>query len=76
MSRAITQSTRHRVCGNYRGPHGSWEINDWLSAERCACAVLRACGDKRNELVRVITESRLPSGRWGRRTVANYPVAA
>ena len=71
------QTTRHRVSGNYRGADaGSWEINAWLDSARTATALLRSCGDKANELVRVVTETRLPSGRWGRRTVASYPVNA
>lgn len=29
-------------------------------------------GAKENEVVRVVSETRLPSGRWGKRTVINY----
>lgn len=74
---AAKPSIRCRLSGNYRGAAaGSWEINGWLDAARAAAALLRACGDRENELVRLVTEHRLPSGRWGRRTVASYPVAA
>jgi hypothetical protein len=70
-------SIRCRVSGNYRGANaGSWEINGWLDAARASTAILRACGDKKNELVTLVTEHRLPSGRWGRRSVVTYRVNA
>lgn len=77
QSPVITPEVRHRVSGNYRGADaGSWEINAWLDAGRMASALARSLADKANELVRVVTETRLPSGRWGRRTVTVHPVAA
>ncbi len=73
----MKNETRSRVGGNYRGADaGSWEINAWLDAERTAYCLARKLAQKENETVRVITETRLPSGRWGRRTVQTYEVAA
>jgi hypothetical protein len=51
-------------------------INAWLDAARASAALLSACNDKKNELVTLVTERRLPSGRWGRRSVMTYRVAA
>jgi hypothetical protein len=68
---------RSRVSGNYRGADaGSWEINAWLDAARTASCVARKLAEKENEQVRVVTETRLPSGRWGNRTVETYEIAA
>lgn len=69
--------TRFRVSGNYRGINaGSWEINAWLDAERAAACVARKRTEKENEMVRIVSETRLPSGRWGKRTIETYEVAA
>lgn len=70
-------NTRYRISGNYRGVDaGSWEINAWLDSDRAAACVARKRGEKENEMVRVVTETRLPSGRWGKRTVKTYEVSA
>ena len=70
-------NTRYRISGNYRGVNaGSWEINAWLDAKRTAACVARKRAEKENEMVRVVSETRLPSGRWGKRTVETFEVDA
>lgn len=75
MVQHMKQEIRHRVSGNYRGVNaGSWEINGWLNCDAMKSAVARKMSDARNETVCVITESRLPYGRWGARKVKRHAV--
>ena len=66
----MTDSIRVRVSGNYRGPTaGSWEINKWLDLPEATAIVALETLRTQNESVKVLCETKLPSGRWGKRTV-------
>jgi hypothetical protein len=69
-------TTRTQFFGTYRAPlKGGWGGKNWYTDPEEIARILAAVkADDRNETITVITETRLPSGRWGGRTAETFQV--